>query len=194
MNNSILQSLKIIYEQTNYIDIEYNRIEFFKMLLFCQNIDDDKINIILKNFYNSIGKEINIDVFEKIKIKMKIKCNCISCNKDNNDDDKEDDNIKYITFREYIILKCIWDMYYVNEDIIFILDEKDKNKLEKNILENDFEDKCLICYDLMNIGQEVINLPCKHTYHTECIDQYLSKYNYKCPCCKLEVGKPVLYV
>jgi len=43
----------------------------------------------------------------------------------------------------------------------------------------------------MKVNEEIIELPCKHKYHSSCIIQYLTNYNYKCPCCKEEVGLPV---
>ena len=34
-------------------------------------------------------------------------------------------------------------------------------------------------------------LPCNHSYHTECIKQYLKDYDYHCPICKKECGDHV---
>ena len=75
------------------------------------------------------------------------------------------------------------------QDVICTLDETDKEKLSKYILTEDHTEKCNICLDLLATDQEVIKLPCEHIYHSECILEWLDKYNYKCPCCRNEVGK-----
>ena len=79
----------------------------------------------------------------------------------------------------------------VQDEVICTLNEEDKEKLKKYIVEKELEDKCSICYDSMEVSQEVVELPCQHTFHTNCIYEYLSKYSYKCPCCKEETGRPV---
>jgi len=76
------------------------------------------------------------------------------------------------------------------EDIICTLDDTDKENLKKIKLENDLEDKCNVCMDQMKKEEEVLILPCNHTFHTCCIEEWLTKYNYRCPICKQEVGKP----
>ena len=75
-------------------------------------------------------------------------------------------------------------------DVVCTLDEEDKNKLKKYKLDEDMKIQCNICLGNMMKDEEVMDLPCDHTYHYECINEYLEKYNYKCPCCRSEVGKP----
>jgi hypothetical protein len=77
-----------------------------------------------------------------------------------------------------------------NEDVVCTLDDEDKNKLLRVKLDNNLDNKCNVCMDDMNKDEEIIILPCKHTYHSNCIDEWLNNYNYKCPICKVEVGKP----
>jgi hypothetical protein len=76
------------------------------------------------------------------------------------------------------------------EDVVCTLDEKDKENLKKIKLDNDLDDKCNVCMDQMKKEEEVLILPCKHSFHTVCIEEWLTKYNYICPICKQEVGKP----
>ena len=76
------------------------------------------------------------------------------------------------------------------EDIVSTLDENEETKLNKYILSEDCEDKCSICMCSMDKEEEVCKLPCDHLYHNECIDSWLKNYNYKCPICRNEVGKP----
>jgi hypothetical protein len=77
-----------------------------------------------------------------------------------------------------------------NNDVVCTLDEEDKEKLKKYKLKTEIVIQCNICLDNMNNDDEVMELPCKHFYHHNCINEYLEKYNYKCPCCRNEVGKP----
>jgi len=76
------------------------------------------------------------------------------------------------------------------ENVICTLNEEEKNKLNKVILENNLDKCCSVCMDDLVKDNEVIILPCEHIFHTNCIEEWLSKYNYNCPVCKKEVGKP----
>ena len=76
------------------------------------------------------------------------------------------------------------------EDVLCTLDEEEKEKLNKFKLETKIDQKCNICLEEMIEGDEVVDLPCDHTYHSNCIFKYLEEYNYKCPTCRKEVGKP----
>jgi hypothetical protein len=79
------------------------------------------------------------------------------------------------------------------EDVICTLDESEKDKLKKSILTEKVDNKiydCNVCLEEIELNQEIIELPCEHIYHSECIEKYLNEYNYKCPCCRKEVGKP----
>jgi hypothetical protein len=79
------------------------------------------------------------------------------------------------------------------EDVICTLDESEKDKLKKSILTEKVDNKiydCNVCLEEIELNQEIIELPCEHIYHSECIEKYLNEYNYKCPSCRKEVGKP----
>jgi hypothetical protein len=76
------------------------------------------------------------------------------------------------------------------ENVICTLNEEEKNKLTKVILENNLDKCCSVCMDELVKDNQVIILPCEHIFHTNCIEEWLSKYNYNCPVCKKEVGKP----
>ena len=43
---------------------------------------------------------------------------------------------------------------------------------------------CIICSNDFEQDSEVRILNCKHIFHTECIDKWLSEYSNKCPICK----------
>lgn len=68
-------------------------------------------------------------------------------------------------------------------------------QLQPYTLTKSLEDRCCICQDQMTSGQEVVTLPCFHTFHihfqtrdNECmgIESWLRKSN-ECPLCKQSV-------
>ena len=62
------------------------------------------------------------------------------------------------------------------------IDEGSLNLLRKNSnCEN-----CSVCKDDFEINQEIINLPCKHTFHKECLTPWLNERN-SCPTCRYEL-------
>ena len=79
---------------------------------------------------------------------------------------------------------------HTTQDVISTLDESDNDKLNIYTLTENKEDKCSVCMSELNIDEHVCELPCKHTFHNDCIQPWLQQYNYKCPICRKEVGKP----
>mmetsp|Transcript_44946 Transcript_44946/g.92963 ORF Transcript_44946/g.92963 Transcript_44946/m.92963 type:complete len:243 (+) Transcript_44946:63-791(+) len=45
------------------------------------------------------------------------------------------------------------------------------------------EDDCAICLGELKVGDEVIELPCGHVYHRECVGTWLTKCSKCCPLC-----------
>jgi chemotaxis protein histidine kinase CheA len=78
----------------------------------------------------------------------------------------------------------------IMEDVVSTLDDSEKDKLKVYKLIEKKEEKCTICMSEINIDEHVCDLPCTHTFHNECIQPWLNHYNYKCPICRKEVGKP----
>ena len=78
------------------------------------------------------------------------------------------------------------------EDVIVTLDDNDYDKLEiikYKELDNSLENKCSVCLVEFQDDDNVMILPCKHYYHTNCIKEWLKEYDYKCPVCRYECGK-----
>ena len=76
------------------------------------------------------------------------------------------------------------------DDVVCILDESEQSKLKKYKLESVSDNPCSICMTILNKDDEACELPCEHIFHDECIQPWLNNYNYKCPICRKEVGKP----
>ncbi|XP_017217154.1 probable E3 ubiquitin-protein ligase RHG1A [Daucus carota subsp. sativus] len=45
---------------------------------------------------------------------------------------------------------------------------------------------CVVCQDMMNVGDFLMELPCMHNYHVDCIQSWLATRN-TCPVCRFEL-------
>ena len=78
------------------------------------------------------------------------------------------------------------------QDVAVTLDQEALKNLKKYKSDKILEENCSVCMSKMgeNPEEELCQLPCEHDFHSECIEPYLENYNYKCPICRKEVGKP----
>lgn len=78
------------------------------------------------------------------------------------------------------------------QDVVTTLDEEELKSLKKYKSDKILDENCSICMSKMgdNPEEELCKLPCEHDFHASCIEPYLKEYNYKCPICRKEVGKP----
>ena len=52
-------------------------------------------------------------------------------------------------------------------------------------------DICGICYVDFEENDKIIELPCKHIFHTECIMPWIKNYHHICPTCKLDIREHI---
>lgn len=76
------------------------------------------------------------------------------------------------------------------EDVKSTLDDKDIDKIKDVVANEDLEQKCSISMLPIKKGDTYSELPCGHIFHKDCIMKWLKEYNYKCPVCRKECGKP----
>ena len=76
-------------------------------------------------------------------------------------------------------------------DVKVSTDPKVIDMLNIKILEEKLDYDCAVCLSSMEKEEVVMELPCKHSYHKDCIEPYLKDYSYKCPVCRSEVGETV---
>jgi len=50
------------------------------------------------------------------------------------------------------------------------------------------ERECSVCLSQFEAGDRVRTLPCKHEFHSSCIDRWLLSMNRTCPCCRLDIS------
>ena len=78
----------------------------------------------------------------------------------------------------------------VFDDVVVTVNDKDLESLKTTKLDNNLETSCSICLSQMIKDETITELKCSHPFHSDCIKPYLEQYNYKCPVCRTEVGKP----
>jgi hypothetical protein len=76
------------------------------------------------------------------------------------------------------------------EDVKATLDDSDMDTLEVKTAEEDLDVTCSISMTKIKKGDKYVTLPCDHTFQESCIRTWLKEYNYKCPVCRKECGKP----
>ncbi|KAG2181928.1 hypothetical protein INT43_006853, partial [Umbelopsis isabellina] len=55
-----------------------------------------------------------------------------------------------------------------------------------NIAQSQSDATCVICLDDFDVGEKVRQLPCRHEFHCECIDPWLTIKSASCPLCKMD--------
>lgn len=65
-------------------------------------------------------------------------------------------------------------------------------EIDKNMIKYiDSPHKCFIC--LESKPTNLIELPCSHKFHYDCINTAISHQHYKCPLCHTEIPKKIIY-
>jgi hypothetical protein len=189
--NDTLFALRTYYQ--DYFEDETNIIQMLKTNLMDQHYSESQANASLKEFYNNFGINIDLTIFEEVQSLPSEQelfnefINSVSVNNAPNNGILVSQLMNVINNMPNNIFN---NVLIPQEDVLCTLDEEEKEKLNKFMLETKIDQKCNICLEDMIAGEEVVVLPCDHTYHSNCIFKYLEEYNYKCPTCRKEVGKP----
>ncbi|CAH8437497.1 unnamed protein product [Heterobilharzia americana] len=84
------------------------------------------------------------------------------------------------------IIRC-WDRYRRRHR--FCLPIKELHKIPETVFDKNSSqfEVCVICLEEYKDGEKLRVLPCKHAYHSKCVDPWLVKRRSCCPMCKKRV-------
>lgn len=91
----------------------------------------------------------------------------------------------FIIMLGFMIARCVRERRRIMR---YRLPTSSLKKLEsRKYTKNEIYDTCAICLDDYEEGDRLRILPCRHAYHTKCIDVWLTKNRRVCPVCKRKV-------
>jgi len=200
-----------------YENNETEIIKKIKMKVFNLGYNINNINLIVYNFYRHYNIDISLESIENVVILvlLPVLANLNNNNEEinnnneeinNNNEESNNININNINnINELLLnifsnpelesnpivnlLSVFRNRYNNMEDVKVTLDETEIEKLTSYTLTKTLEEKCTICISELEEGNKVIELPCKHIYHCDCIKPLLLNYDYKCPVCRHDIGK-----
>eukprot|EP01080_Neovahlkampfia_damariscottae_P004785 gene4785-8371_t len=132
-----------------------------------QQIENDELNITIRNSFNEFYQDLNNGYFNECRIPI--------------------DTLKDIFSR---------DINSNDYETLLLLDEDNvkntltSNKLlnfkERRIMERECDLICSICLEEFKWNEMIRILPCNHEFHSECIDYWLLEKSNKCPLDSIE--------
>lgn len=91
----------------------------------------------------------------------------------------------FIIMLGFMIARCVRERRRIMR---YRLPTSSLKKLEsRKFTKNEIYETCAICLDDYEEGDRLRILPCRHAYHTKCIDVWLTKNRRVCPVCKRKV-------
>lgn len=76
---------------------------------------------------------------------------------------------------------------------LFVVDPDRKLGIPPTIKEEGQEETCQVCLDGMRVGDLVVALPCKHSFHPSCAEELVVHRHIACPLCResipVEIGQ-----
>ncbi|XP_070498911.1 E3 ubiquitin-protein ligase Godzilla [Chironomus tepperi] len=91
----------------------------------------------------------------------------------------------FVIMLGFMISRCVRERRRIMR---YRLPTSSLKKLEsRKYTKNEIYETCAICLDDYEEGDRLRILPCRHAYHTKCIDVWLTKNRRVCPICKRKV-------
>ncbi|OMJ15794.1 Receptor homology region, transmembrane domain- and RING domain-containing protein 2 [Smittium culicis] len=72
------------------------------------------------------------------------------------------------------------------KSVIFDPPSKNSNLIESNQNNSEYSE-CLICFETINVGDNIRLIPCLHRFHKECLDNWLTSRSGSCPNCRYDL-------
>ena len=101
-----------------------------------------------------------------------------------------DASLPEFTFFLIIVFTCTTSFYRLwSYHLKKCIDSRKRQNLFKprSVTSNDEENllnECTICLDKYKKKEKIIELPCNHTFHEQCIKEWFEKDNNSCPNCR----------
>lgn len=101
---------------------------------------------------------------------------------------------KAIVLLTYMLIQLIFIIQYLKSDThpisttqyLNFIEEKNPTIQFNRRLKAEHID-CRVCLSEFQEGEKVRNLNCRHTFHKDCLDQWLQQYCATCPLCRNKV-------
>ncbi|KAG5155342.1 hypothetical protein JHK82_013311 [Glycine max] len=101
---------------------------------------------------------------------------------------------KAIVLLTYMLIQLIFIIQYLKSDThpisttqyLNFIEEKNPTIQFNRRLKAEHID-CRVCLSEFQEGEKVRNLNCRHTFHKDCLDQWLQQYCATCPLCRNQV-------
>ncbi|KAM7277735.1 hypothetical protein ACFE04_004869 [Oxalis oulophora] len=136
------------------------------------NVDEDDVTKVLEYACREAHDESNKN---KRRLSKSIR---VVIPDDDDDDDDDDYDDEYESFDMDIEHDIQTKMVPASKEMIDNLEAVKIN--EENSIQ------CSVCFEDLLIGSEATSMPCSHTFHSDCITQWLHKNN-SCPLCRSEL-------
>ena len=166
-----------------------------KYYLYDNNFPLEEIDNYIYQFYVTFNYPISLEEIKLVEIDVNIPDPSENIALDviqNNIIDPSINN-EYIIFNISLNMELIeffiniLNQNTLNEDVVVTTD--DVNDIKKIELDEMNHYNCSICMDTLKKGDTVLDIECKHIFHSECLTEYLEKYNHICPICRKDIGK-----
>ncbi len=73
------------------------------------------------------------------------------------------------------LLRLLFEEPFVEEEVV---------PLKKPNLTNARAQSCSICFDEIVEGEPIYDIPCKHQFHSKCLEKWLDRRKDSCPLCR----------
>lgn len=163
-------------QEQDYTENEEDIIKYLKSLLMNDHdMGEEEACLHLQGFYEYIGIDMDYETIYQIEPYVNV---------------PENNNINNIQqiFQNIVDQLNNPPPQQPLEDIPVTINEEDLENLPIKKFNSDEEVECSICRMEMEHDDEYFDIECKHMFHKDCLEKWLTECNYTCPVCRIELG------